>query len=121
MPAVPVRRRCIRGGMTLMQRRANYSVSGLNQTRDVGQYAANPLGLFRYAWKCLGVDRGLVPGGLSHWQPGGGSHRTGIGLVSGHSGWFLEQRRVVLRSAKRHNSPPAPLRLPRLPCWFPTA
>jgi formylglycine-generating enzyme required for sulfatase activity len=26
--------------------RANYSVSGLSQTRDVGYYAANPLGFF---------------------------------------------------------------------------
>ena len=34
--------------------------SDFKQTRDVGQYAANPWGFFDSAWQCLGMDCGLV-------------------------------------------------------------
>ena len=92
--------------------RANYSFSGLSQTRDVGYYSAGREA-FRYAWKCLGVDRGLVPGGLFHRQPGGGSnrpHRARLGL----SGVVLDPIRDLLRSAGEPQ-PPRPLQRHRLP------
>ena len=65
-----------------------------------------PLGLFRYARKCVGVDRGLVPGGLSHWQPGGGSTgpASGSTRVSRGGSWYLAGSN--LRSAKRGNGTP---------------
>ena len=102
--------------------RANYSVSGLSQTRDVGYYAANPLGFFDmhgnvWEWTADWYQAAYPTGNpvVDPTGPASGSFRVtrGGSWSSVGSG---------LRSAKRHNSAPSNrYRLPRLPCWFPTA
>ena len=91
-------------GNDINAQRANYSESSAILARLVmWAICGQPVGLFRYAWKCVGVDRGLVPGGLSHRQPGGGSQRTGIGLarVIGVVPGAAAGRTCVLLSATR--------------------
>ena len=60
--------------------------------------------------------RRLIPP-ATRWWILADRHRARIGS----SGWFLEQRRDALRSARRYTAPPATVTATRLPCWFPTA
>ena len=88
--------------------RANYSVSGLSQTRDVGYYAANPLGFFDmhgnvFEWT---ADWYAVYSSGAQTDPTGpalGTYRVlrGGSWISGGTS---------LRSSKRGNSVPPILR-----------
>ena len=55
------------GGRLLRVRMQTGTMVDLNQTVNVGQYAANP-GFFDMHGN-TGVDRGQVPGGVSHGNP----------------------------------------------------
>ena len=45
---------------------ANYFGNGINRTVPVGQYPSQPVGVSRYAWKCVGMDTWS-----SRWLPSG--------------------------------------------------
>ena len=112
-------------GNDINSSRANYNWDGARntgndykQTRDVGQYAANPWGFFDM--------QGNVWEWVSDWKanyftgaqtnpegPASGSHRVYRG-----GSW---QRRGDLRSAERAPAPPATATHYWLPCWFPTS
>ena len=87
--------------------RANYSVSGLSQTRDVGYYAANPWGFFDMhgnVWE-LTADwyQAAYPSGnpvVDPTGPASGSHR----VVRGGSWTNVGP---VLRSALRSSNAPS--------------
>ena len=86
--------------------RANYSSSGLSQTRDVGSYDANPWGFFDmhgnlYEWTSDWYDA-IYPSGnpvIDPTGPASGSLRVGRG-----GSWF--NAGTYLRSAKRNHSTP---------------
>ena len=87
-------------GPTIASSNANYNWDGAWNTgglqanpRTSGNFRGQPLGLFRYARERLGVDRRLVPSGVSDRQPGDRPDRTGFGLVPGHTRWFLDRQR----------------------------
>ena len=100
--------------------RANYSVSGLSQTRDVGYYAANPWGFFDM--------HGNVWEWTADWYHA--DYPTGNPLVdptgpvsmgSGPAGWFLERHRDDPAFGCPRRPPGPPPQPPWLSCWFPTA
>ena len=87
--------------------RANYSVSGLSQTRDVGYYAANPLGFFDmhgnvWEWTADWYQAAYPTGNpvVDPTGPASGSFRVTRGGAWSSDG-------SGLRSAKRHNSAPS--------------
>ena len=87
--------------------RANYSVSGLSQTRDVGYYAANPLGFFDMhgnVWEWT-ADwyQAAYPTGNPVVDPTGPA--SGSFWVTRGGAWSSVGS--GLRSAKRHNSAPS--------------
>jgi formylglycine-generating enzyme required for sulfatase activity len=86
--------------------RANYSVSGLSQTRDVGQYAANPLGFFDMhgnVWEWT-ADwyQAAYPSGNPVVDPTG----PASGSVRVRRGGSWPNGGADLRSAKRNSSAP---------------
>ena len=110
MPAVRVRTQCIRGGNDINATRANYSGSGLSQTRDVGYYDANPWGFFDM--------HGNVWEWTADWYqaayPTGNLVVDPTGPASGYRvrrGGSLPYLRSAYPQDRSHN----------LPCWFPTA
>ena len=87
--------------------RANYSVSGLSQTRDVGQYAANPWGFFDmhgnvWEWTADWYQAAYPTGNpvVDPTGPASGSDKVRRGGSWGND-WTL------LRSAKRSYSTPS--------------
>ncbi|MDA7756530.1 SUMF1/EgtB/PvdO family nonheme iron enzyme [Opitutales bacterium] len=87
--------------------RANYSVSGLSQTRDVGYYAANPWGFFDmhgnvFEWTADWYQAAYPTGNpvVDPTGPASGSRR-----VSRGGSW--DSGGTALRSARRGNSPPS--------------
>jgi len=91
-------------GATIAPSNANYSSSGFGQTRDVGQYAANPWGFFDmhgnvYEWV---ADRyGTYPA-VPVTNPTGST--VGSNRVIRGSSWSNDA--MHLRAAKRDKSPP---------------
>ena len=88
--------------------RANYSGSGLSQTRDVGYYAANPLGFFDmhgnvWEWTADWYQAAYPTGNtvVDPTGPASGSLRVARGGSWGTVG-------PNLRSARRGNVPPLP-------------
>jgi formylglycine-generating enzyme required for sulfatase activity len=86
--------------------RANYNVSGLSQTRDVGYYAANPLGFFDmhgnvWEWTADWYQAAYPTGNpvVDPTGPASGSLRVWRGGSWHHDG-------TTLRSAKRATTPP---------------
>jgi len=87
--------------------RANYCVSGLSQTRDVGYYAANPWGFFDmhgnvWEWTADWYQAAYPTGNpvVDPTGPASGSNR----VVRGGS-WLIGG--TILRSAKRNTSTPS--------------
>ena len=116
MPAGPVRRRCIRGEMTLIHRVP--IITGMvpntgvdfKQTRDVGQYAANPWGFFDmhgnvWEWTADWYQAAYPTGNpvVDPTGPASGSYRVTRGGSWTHDGTYL-------RSAKRTTHPQHPSR-----------
>ena len=115
-------------GTTIASSNANYNWDGgandgndFKQTRDVGQYAANPWGFFDmhgnvWEWTADWYQAAYPTGNpvVDPTGPASGSFRVTRGGSWSNDG-------TDLRSAKRAHSPPATVRLHRLPCWFPTA
>ena len=90
--------------------RANYSVSGLSQTRDVGYYAANPWGFFDmhgnvWEWTADWYQAAYPTGNpvVDPTGPASGSYR----VLRGGS-WYYDGPTCVLLSASPH--PEHPLR-----------
>ncbi len=86
---------------------ANYSVSGLSQTRDVGYYAANPWGFFDlhgnvWEWTADWYQAAYPTGNpvVDPTGPASGSRRARRGGTWLHDGTYL-------RSAKRDHSIPS--------------
>ena len=78
-------------GNTIATSNANYSSSGLNQTSDAGNYAANPWGFFDMhgnVWEWTADWYGNLPVGSPD-----GSHRSGIGLARVIRGGSWSMRR----------------------------
>ena len=87
--------------------RANYSVSGLSQTRDVGQYAANPWGFFDmhgnvWEWTADWYQTAYPNGNpvVDPTGPASGSSRVGRGGSWSYGG-------TLLRSAMRSSNNPS--------------
>ena len=87
--------------------RANYSVSGLSQTRDVGYYAANPWGFFDmhgnvFEWTADSYQAAYPTGNpvVDPIGPASGSLRVWRGGSWGVAG-------ATLRSAERSYDPPS--------------
>jgi formylglycine-generating enzyme required for sulfatase activity len=85
--------------------RANYSSSGLSQTSDAGNYAANPWGFFDMhgnVWEWTADWYGSYSSGAQTDPTGAasGSNRVLRGGAWGNTGTYL-------RSANRHNNPPS--------------
>jgi formylglycine-generating enzyme required for sulfatase activity len=87
--------------------RANYNVSGLSQTRDVGYYAANPLGFFDmhgnvWEWTADWYQAAYPTGNpvVDPSGPASGSYRV-------HRGGSWNSDGAPLRSAKRNGNPPS--------------
>ncbi|MDC1005118.1 SUMF1/EgtB/PvdO family nonheme iron enzyme [Opitutales bacterium] len=100
-------------GNDINSTRANYSVSGLSQTRDVGYYAANPWGFFDmhgnvFEWTADWYQAAYPTGNpvVDPTGPASGSHRVRRG-----GSWSTDGS--TLRSASRTNGPPS-YRLNRL-------
>jgi formylglycine-generating enzyme required for sulfatase activity len=93
-------------GNTIASSNANYNASGINQTRDVGQYAANPWGFFDMhgnVWEWT-ADRyqAAYPTGNPVIDPTG----PASGSVRGLRGGSWSNDGAALRSAKRGIGPP---------------
>ena len=89
--------------------RANYNVSGLGQTRDVGYYAANPLGFFDmhgnvFEWT---ADWYAVYSSGAQTDPTGPA--SGSGRVTRGGSW--DATGAILRSASRTYEGPSDRRL----------
>jgi len=87
-------------GATIASSNANYSSSGISQTADVGQYAANPWGFFDMngnVWEWCADRYGTYPAGPVTDPPGAasGSYRVERGGSWYHGGTSL---RSALRS-----------------------
>ena len=114
-------------GNDINSSRANYNWDGgyndgndSKQTVNIGQFSANPWGFFDMHGKCVGVGPRLE-GKLSYRCPDR-SCRSGIGLASGPTGWFLEHRRSGPAFCSALRPPPEhPQQQPWLPCWFPSS
>ena len=101
---------------------ANYLSSGYSQTRDVGQYAANPWGFFDMhgnVWEWT-ADRyqAAYPTGNPVVDPTGARLRARFGSSRGGT-WAPDG--TDLRSAKPLRAPRLPPLCLRLPCRFPKA
>ena len=108
-------------GDTIDGSKANYSISGLSQTTDVGQYAANPWGFFDmhgnvYEWTADWYGA-TYPTGNPVVDPTGPA--SGSSRVSRGGSWC--NGGTGLRSAERSYDPRAAAYAPWLPCWFQTA
>ena len=79
-------------GATIATSNANYN-NTIDQTTDVGQYAANPWGFFDMHGNVYRMDSGPVRG--IQFGSSDRSHRTGIGLLPCYSGRVLVQYRRV--------------------------
>ena len=113
-------------GNDINSSRANYNWDGgsndgndYKQTRDVGQYAANPWGFFDmqgnvWEWVSDWKANYLTGAQTNPEGPASGSYRVS-GVVPGAT----TGRTCVLLSAAHH--PRAPLQRPWLPCWFPSS
>jgi formylglycine-generating enzyme required for sulfatase activity len=114
-------------GNDINSSRANYNWDGgsndgndFKQTRDVGQYAANPWGFFDMhgnVWEWVSDWKANYPGGAqtNPEGPASGSIRVIRGGSWGSGG-------TGLRSAKRSTTHPRlPLQRHRLPCRFPSS
>ena len=100
-------------GNDINSTRANYNWDGayntgvdFKQTRDVGQYAANPWGFFDMhgnVWEWT-ADwyQAAYPSGNPVVDPTG----PASGSI-GSTGWFLDTGGTTLRSAKRERQPPS--------------
>ena len=111
-------------GNDINSSRANYNWDGayntgvdFKQTRDVGQYAANPLGFFDMhgnvsEWTADWYQAAYPSGNpvVNPTGPASGSYRVRRG-----GSWHSDGTPLALRLPQR------PLQLHRLPCWFPTA
>jgi len=94
-------------GSIMASSKANYIASGYSQTRDVGQYAANPWGFFDMhgnVWEWVAdAYEGTYPSGNPVINPtnsgGSGSDRVRRG-----GSWFTSE--THLRSAKRNSVGP---------------
>jgi formylglycine-generating enzyme required for sulfatase activity len=92
-------------GNTIATSNANYSSSGLSQTSDAGNYAANPWGFFDMhgnVWEWTADWYGSYSSGAQTDPTGAasGSNRVLRGGAWGNTGTYL-------RSANRHNNPPS--------------
>jgi len=86
-------------GNDINSTRANYDASGIRQTSDVGQYAANPWGFYDMhgnIWEWVADWRGAYPDGplIDPTGPASGSHRV-------RRGGSWNGTRASLRSATR--------------------
>ena len=114
-------------GATIASSNANYNWDGgandgsdFKQTRDVGQYAANPWGFFDmhgnvWEWTADWYQAAYPTGNpvVDPTGPASGSDRVRRG-----GSWY--DGGTSLRSAERAAAPPGyRLQQPRLPCWFP--
>jgi formylglycine-generating enzyme required for sulfatase activity len=93
-------------GTSIATSNANYDASGISQTRDVGQYAANPWGFFDMhgnvrEWTADWYSA-TYPTGNPVVDPTGPA--SGSGRVNRGGSWYLPA--TYLRSAKRVNNPP---------------
>ena len=105
MPAVQVRPRCTRGEMILM-RLGLITNSNIGQTRDVGNYVANPWGFFDMhgnVWEWTADWYGAYPAGNPLIDPTG--EASGSELVSRGGSWYNVGTGV--RSAKRFGRTPS--------------
>jgi formylglycine-generating enzyme required for sulfatase activity len=94
-------------GATIATSNANYSSSGISQTADVGQYAANPWGFFDmhgnvYEWTADWYQAAYPTGNpvVDPTGPASGSNRVGRG-----GSWI--NAGTTLRSAKRFYDTPS--------------
>ena len=113
-------------GNDINSSRANYNWDGgsndgndSKQTRDVGQYAANPWGFFDmhgnvWEWVSDWKANYLTGAQTNPEGPASGSRRVRRG-----GSWY--DGGPDLRSASAPTSPPAAVNQPRLPCWFPSS
>ena len=106
-------------GATIASTNANYSSSGYSQTRDVGQYAANPWGFFDmhgnvWEWTADWYQAAYPTGNpvVDPTGPASGSNRVARGGSWSNDG-------TTLRSARRNYYPRLPRQQHRLPCRFP--
>jgi len=93
-------------GNSIAAANSNYEASGISQTRDVGQYAANPWGFFDMhgnvrEWTADWYSA-TYPTGNPVVDPTGPA--SGSGRVNRGGSWYLPA--TYLRSAKRVNNPP---------------
>ena len=91
----------------------------LQQTTDIGQYAANPWGFFDmqgnvWEWVSDWKANYLTGAQTDPEGPASGSDRVVRGGSWRHGGTYL-------RSAERGTTPPVTATTYRLPCWFPTS
>jgi formylglycine-generating enzyme required for sulfatase activity len=92
-------------GASIAGSNANYDASGISQTRDVGQYAANPWGFFDmhgnvYEWTADWYQTAYPSGAVTDpTGPASGSSRVKRGGSWNYPGTYL-------RSARRYDSTP---------------